>query len=119
MPIVIEAVPLEKYIAWLSSQISPHKNELISVTAINSYKKLSVKATRVDTGESILYPTKAEAARSLGLTTKAVECRCKNGKPFEIKGVPLLLSYGSNFPTTLSTEQREIIVGCSLGDLHI
>jgi cytochrome c oxidase subunit 2 len=34
MPIVIEAVPLEKYIAWLSNQISPLT--LLYITLINS-----------------------------------------------------------------------------------
>lgn len=48
-----------------------------------------------------------------------MECRCKNGKPFDINGISLVLSFENNFPTTLTLEQREVIVGCSLGDLHI
>jgi hypothetical protein len=116
---------------WLSSPNSPHHSPLqdsfkfstlgkrLYSTSSSSYKKLSVKATQVDTGKTTLFSNKAEAARSLGLTKKAVECRCKNGKPFEINGISLVLSYVDNFPTTLTPEQREVIIGCSLGDLHI
>jgi hypothetical protein len=47
--------------------------------------------------------SKRQAARNLGLTKKAVECRCKNGKPFEINGIsrhpkfyPYVGKYGWN-----------------------
>src|SRR5262245_11165201 len=45
MPIVIEAVPLEKYIAWLSSQISP-PNPTLSIHASWTKLLLTFPASR-------------------------------------------------------------------------
>jgi len=126
-------------ILYLEAYDQTHSTEN---TKQGSYKRLSVKATQVDTGETTIFSTKAQAARSLGLTKKAVEWRCKNGKPFEINGISLVLSYESKFPTTLTPssggnyhsgsrlgamerakikvtpEQHEVIIGSLLGDMY-
>ena len=76
MPIVIEAVPLEKYIAWLSSQISPPHSSLHNPNKLHKLGKrlysTSSSSTGFSTSSTVLTPLHPWYVTGLVLTPTAI-----------------------------------------------